>query len=450
MSLFRDKITEQRRRKIYGGVSLWQPISLSVYSFFGFISLSLIILFLAFGKYSKKETVIGWISPSLGVSEVYATRGGVLSDVLIKQGDTIKQGEVIAKFAIDISGPNGAIAPIQRQQTNSRIEELRVQANASQIRFLAEDSRLLEQQKGLNLKYSQDDSRLLGNINALKTETEQLAISRDMAQQNLLLEEKTLSRMKQVVGDGALSPLEIDRQTQAVISARSQFQESMRRIESLKANIADVESQRSILRAQYVSSEKDLQKQRALISPLQTNEASQMRSAKSQLESNIADLSISDGYVVRAPISGKVVSINLRVGESANNVPIAAIVPENANLEAELLLPTRSAGFVKSGMKVRVMVDAFPYQKFGIIKAEINEITNAAFRPGEIKAPIDFKEPMYRVRAKINAENLKVYGTPPELQSGMTIKADIITDTRSFLMWLLDPLLAAKAKYSAN
>ncbi len=446
-ALFRPVVIEARRRKLYGSVSLWQPVPMLFYSAAAIFGIGLAVTFLAIGKYSRKESVVGWIVPSGGLSQVYATRGGVLSAALVKQGDIVAAGQEIARFSIDVAGANGAVAPLQRAQANARIAELGVQASAAQNRYSAEDSRLLGQARGMNAKYTQDNARLLDNIKAINTEAAQMGISRDMAQQNLIIETRTLSRMKEAGGAGAMSALEIDRQSQAVISARAQAQELNRQIESRRANASDLERQRASLRAEYLTATNDIQKQRALISPTQANEASQIRAAKSQLESGLTELSVSDGYVVRAPISGKVASLNLRVGEAAANAPFAAIVPINSVMEAELLVPTRASGFVKNGMSVRVMVDAFPYQKFGIIKAEINEITRAAFRPGELNAPVDFKEPVYRVRANLSGGGLKTYGVPTDLQSGMTIRADIITDTRSFLAWILDPLFAAQAKW---
>lgn len=51
-----------------------------------------------------------------------------------------------------------------------------------------------------------------------------------------------------------------------------------------------------------------------------------------------------------------------------------------------------------------------------------------------------------RICALLSAERIETDNQFTELQSGMTLKADIITDKRSILEWILDPLFAAKAK----
>jgi membrane fusion protein len=91
-------------------------------------------------------------------------------------------------------------------------------------------------------------------------------------------------------------------------------------------------------------------------------------------------------------------------------------------------------------------VDAFPFQQYGVIQGQVREIARSALRPGEINAPIEFKEPVYRVRVALIGPGIRAYGVDKPLQPGMTLKADVITDKRTFMSWLLDPLLAARAR----
>ena len=486
IKLFRSPIIESRRRKLYGDVSLWQPVSTFAYSIFAIVTVAISITFLALGKYSRKETVAGWVMPEAGLSQIYATHGGTLAQSLVKQGDYVEAGQPIARLSIDLAGDNGAIVPLQRAQTQARISELGIQEaatrqkyvqeaqrlsgqlNATQLKYLAEDARLVTQLRNVNSKYLEDDRRLAESITATNIEIARLQTNYETTKGNLEIEDRTLDRMQQAQGVGAIAPVEIDRQKQQVLSSRNQVNEMARQIDLRKSQINDISRQRASLHADNNTQIGDIQKQRATLGASQTgemrnladqraqitpaieSETSQIRSAKSQLETSLADLSVQDGYVVRAPISGRITSLNYRVGEAVNNAtPLASISPPKGGLVAELLLPTRAAGFVKNGEKVRIMIDAFPYQKFGVLHGEIIEITRSAFRPGEIISPVEFKEPVYRIRARLDSEQIKTYNTTEELQSGMTLKADIITDTRSFLEWILDPLMAARAKWES-
>jgi multidrug efflux pump subunit AcrA (membrane-fusion protein) len=161
-------------------------------------------------------------------------------------------------------------------------------------------------------------------------------------------------------------------------------------------------------------------------------------------------MAVSSSLVV-ASTDGQVVAVNGRVGEAANpNAPLVSIAPKDSPLEAQILLPTRAAGFVSTGQNVRLMVDAFPFQQYGVIQGEIREISRTALKPGEMTAPIEFKEAVYRVNVTLSADAITAYGISRPLQSGMTLKADVITDKRTFMSWLLDPLLAARARAKAG
>lgn len=483
MNLFRPSPIESRRRKLYGDVSLWQPVSGIYYSIAAIACVSLALVYLAIGKYSRKESVVGWVAPEMGLSQIYALRGGVVAETLVKQGDFVTEGQPIARLKIDLSSPSGEVIPLQRAQANSRVSELEIQAQATQnkysgeaarlngqiatsnAKYAAEIARLSTQAFSITQKFREDENRINQNIRANEIGVEKLKSTRQILSQNLNIEQTTLGRYKEALKSGGVSEYDVDKASQNVLSSKNQLVDIDRQIEASIANSKDLKNQLSSLSADINGQLSDLAKQkealvvaangetseianqRKLITPNSQSELSQIRSAKAQLESSLADLSVQDGYVVRAPISGTLVSLNLRKGEAANpNAPIASIAPQNSKIVAELLVPTRAAGFVKQGDDVRIMIDAFPYQKFGVIKATVEDITRSAFRPGEIYSPFDFKEPVYRIRALLPANKIKTYDKFTELQSGMTLKADIITDRRSFLEWILDPLFAAKAK----
>ena len=148
-----------------------------------------------------------------------------------------------------------------------------------------------------------------------------------------------------------------------------------------------------------------------------------------------------------APLDGQVASVSARVGvEAIPNLPLITIVPQGAAMEAQILVPTRAAGFVSEGQSVRLMVDAFPFQQFGAMQGQVRQIDRSSTRPGEMAAPIEFKESVYRVRVALTGPMMQAYGIDKPLQAGMTLKADVITDKRTFLSYLLDPLLAARAR----
>jgi len=174
-------------------------------------------------------------------------------------------------------------------------------------------------------------------------------------------------------------------------------------------------------------------------------ELSQIRVQISQLEDAKTGLEASTQYMVRSPVAGRVTALQGSVGQSvASSSPVVMIMPEGSDLIATLLAPSRSAGFLEPEQDVNLMVDAFPYQKFGVQKGTIKEISETPFKPGELDSPIPFQEAVYRITVSLNKQTVSAYGKEVALKSGMTLQGDLITDRRTLLQWMLDPLLSMR------
>ena len=92
--------------------------------------------------------------------------------------------------------------------------------------------------------------------------------------------------------------------------------------------------------------------------------------------------------------------------------------------------------------------DAFPYQRFGFINSKITRIDRALILPNEVQLPIAFQEPVYRLRATLNQQQMQAYGKAFDLKSGMLFEADIMLEQRTLIEWLLEPIYSLKGRIS--
>ncbi|MCZ8283083.1 MAG: HlyD family efflux transporter periplasmic adaptor subunit [Aquidulcibacter sp.] len=151
----------------------------------------------------------------------------------------------------------------------------------------------------------------------------------------------------------------------------------------------------------------------------------------------------SNGSMIVAPVSGQVVSVETFKGQSiATDTVLFSIVPDGGRLIARLVVPTRAAGFIKKGQEVLVQVDAFPYQKFGALRARITRITGNTLTSEQQEASVAIQEPSYLVDAEFYSNFVFAYGDTITLQNGMYFTANIIIDHRNLLEWMFDPLFA--------
>jgi membrane fusion protein len=125
--------------------------------------------------------------------------------------------------------------------------------------------------------------------------------------------------------------------------------------------------------------------------------------------------------------------------------PVLSIVPEDAELQAHLYIPTRAIGFVQEGQAVRLRYDAYPYQRFGIYEGVITQVSNAVLTQNEIPL-LAVKEPVYKVIASLSRQSVTAYGVEVPLKPGILLSADVELDNRSLIEWLLDPLYSLQGK----
>jgi membrane fusion protein len=119
------------------------------------------------------------------------------------------------------------------------------------------------------------------------------------------------------------------------------------------------------------------------------------------------------------------------------------VLPQGAQLEAEIYVPSRSIGFVKPGMQVLLRYQAYPYQKFGQYRARVREVVDTSMLPQELGLPQNASsEPLYRIRLALDSQTIQAYGKHLPLKSGMVVDASIHLDHRRLYEWILEPLFS--------
>jgi membrane fusion protein len=169
------------------------------------------------------------------------------------------------------------------------------------------------------------------------------------------------------------------------------------------------------------------------------------------LEEKRANAKAQNGFVLSAPMAGRISVLQARPGQAATpDKPLMTLVPDGSELQAEVFVPSRAIGFVQPGQRVRLLYDAFPHERFGPAFGTISEVSSSVLRPDEVAAAVPVREPVYRVLVVLEKTAVHAYGRDLPVLSGMALTADIILEERSFLALLLDPLLAARGRILAD
>ena len=124
-------------------------------------------------------------------------------------------------------------------------------------------------------------------------------------------------------------------------------------------------------------------------------------------------------------------------------MPLAAISPDNSALEVVLLVPTRAAGFLKKGQEVRIRIDAFPFERYGMVLGRIGSISTSVV-PIQAAAPTGpAGGAAYRVRVLLPRPWIVMASGRRRLVPGMTVTADIVIEKSHLWRAIVDPLSGA-------
>ncbi|MDX7987778.1 HlyD family type I secretion periplasmic adaptor subunit [Xenorhabdus sp. 12] len=139
--------------------------------------------------------------------------------------------------------------------------------------------------------------------------------------------------------------------------------------------------------------------------------------------------------IVRSPVTGTIQQLSVHtlgaVLQPAQNLMV--IVPDNQVQLAEIQILNKDVGFVRPGQQVTVKVDAFPYTRYGTIEGTLLSISRDSTTDERLGL-------VFPAQISLRQNNIVVDGKPVEITAGMSIVAEIKTDQRRVIDYLLSPI----------
>jgi len=260
-----------------------------------------------------------------------------------------------------------------------------------------------------------------------KEEQNRIRINTSQAQSDLIglksrlvIDQNITRRMEQLLAQGAISRLEVDRQHERLAELQSSVQ---------RAELEVASSGRRELESNYKLNQIGVANAKELFTNYD-NARQQLIEANSR----VADLE--DRLVMgrmTASRSGKIFDLNARVSEVAlASRPVLKIIPQNG-LEAEIHLTNKDIGWIKVGMPVEVRINSFPFTEYGSIKGTLTRVSDDRF-------PADQETPQQYFKAKVSLErnSLQHAGKDYPLRAGMSITGLVQIGSRPAISLVTD------------
>lgn len=354
-----------------------------------------LIVFIVWAYYAEIDQITrgsGQIIPSSRSQIIQAVDGGVLQELLVREGDQIERGQVLAR--LDSTKAEAAYRESQGRVAALSVlaSRLRAEISGDRLQFASETESFPEFRRNQR-------SLLEKRRAAFSEEIRVIERMRLLAQRELEMTEPLLQ-----LGDV-----------------------SMADVLRLQRQVAELEGQVSNRRNKYLQ---DLQTER-------TSAEEELASARETLIQRRDQLA---NTTLHAPTNGKVTNVRvttlggvLRAGDE-----LMQIVPIEDALVVEARVTPSDVAFLRPGLDVSVKIDAYDFTIYGGLNGKLTYIS-ADTLSDDLKQG---EQPYYRVQ--VVTHEPRFARRPLEdilLQPGMTATVEVKTGQNTVLNYLLKPVI---------
>jgi membrane fusion protein len=408
--MFRQEVVNHQILLRWGEVIPLQPPSIRIMVWALTAAVVLVATFLAIAQYARKETVFGYLAPTASVVKVFALREGTIRTVHVEEGQRVQEGQDLLTITVDQTDADG------ENVDTAVLDTLTGQKTLLRNQVAAQEDRTALERDRLQAAMASTVAEI-GRLEA------QIGIQRERVE----LYASLASALRKLQANGYSTSADYIRRREAHLEQQQ--------------NLAALEQQ-------LITSQSQLNEMRYSIEQLPAVMAERIQTLRNQLaetDQRIAEINGRRAYIIRSPVTGRVSTLQAAVGRAADPRQLQmSILPDGSKLQAELFVPSRAIGFVRPGQTVRLLYDAFPYQRFGPQTGRIVKVARTILTGTDALMSVTLKEPAYKVIVEPDRQDILAYNEKRPLQADMQLRADIILDQRSFLAWIFEPLLSIR------
>ena len=394
----------------------------------------IVIAFIVWSAITPLEEIAnttGQIIPSGFIKSIQHLEGGIISEIKIQEGDTVKEGQLL--LMIDGKG-----AQSELEQALAKEASLKIKAERLRAFGLGQKPNFTEFAQGN--KNLVNDQQSIYDMQVKNREDQRSIIDKQQEQQKSLLTIQ-LGQEKDLRDQAAVAEKQRDVNKELFekrLKTGTEYRNSEENVSRVNKELNQVLNQMQQTKQAIGESENKLTelgtrlRNEALTEMGNvTGEIAQVKESITKLQDRVNRLEI------KAPVSGiiKGLKTNTLNGVIQPGEEIMQIVPENA-MEVEAQLNPKDAGNTQIGQNVTVKVSAYDYSRFGSIEGKLKSVSASTFLD-------ENKRPYYKAFITLNQLYVGKNPNANKLSVGMTVQDDIHTGQKTLLQYLIKPVYNA-------
>lgn len=394
----------------------------------------LVIATIAWAAVTRVDEVassLGQVVPTGRVQVVQHLEDGIVTKILVHEGELVRRGEVLIRL-----DSTAAMADLNQ----ARIREGVLQVRAARLLAFA-DGKMLTLPPAFDIgryRYLVADQRAILDQQR-RAQSSQRQVLKDQIKQRaseitvLETRERSMERQLKIVQEtfGMRARL-----LQQGVASRVQYLEIKRDLERTQGNLDTIRANMKKARNEWAEFNGRLTSLNARLRREALAERGKVTASLDELREKLAQFR---GRVkrlaIRAPTSGYVkgLKVNTIGAVIAGGKPIMDIVPIDQKLVVETRISTRDIGYVRVGQPVKIMIDTYDFARHGAIGGHLTAISATTFldRRGR---------PYYNGTVSLDQTYVGRDPKANPVLAGMTVKAEIVTDSKSILAYLTKPI----------
>ncbi|MGB0682648.1 MAG: HlyD family type I secretion periplasmic adaptor subunit [Magnetovibrionaceae bacterium] len=387
-----------------------------------------------YGTLEIVSTATGEVIPSSQVKTVQHLEGGIVLDIHVREGQSVKAGEPLV--SLEPTASEADVGELEKRIRGLTVDVVRLEAELAEAETVIFPDDLVSQSPDLVAEamglFETRRARQAAQLEAQGETISQRKQEINVIRARLSKQRKSLKLLQEQVGiseellkkDLTNRMLHLNLLKEAN-DLGGQIREDQASIGATEAAVKQAEARLETLRGGYREDvSRELEEKRRRLDELQT------RIAKFQ--------DTRQRTVLRSPVEGvvKTMSVVTIGGVIQPGATVAEVVPAGDRLVIEARLPSQEIGYVAEGQTASVQLASGDAARFGKLKGDVVQVSPDTIDSGEGYA-------YYRVLIETEKDTFERAGQQYRLVPGVEVICSIQTGNRTVLEYLMDPFLGS-------